>query len=152
MLVNYFFQSLSNFVKRLLPAYPGPLIRAPFSFSLQRMMETMFIVKPVFGLGGFDTEDVRPKRMILKAGQSIQLPVLNMGLQSTGEIAHATYHWLYFIHGSTLHLGLWLANARPIPKAHSPPVPHTPSDPSFSQLPACEEEEFSQIPPPQWEC
>ena len=45
-----------------------------------------------------------------------------------------------------------LANARPIPKAHSPPVPHTPSDPSFSQLPACEEEDFSQIPPPQWEC
>ena len=44
------------------------------------------------------------------------------------------------------HLGLWLANARPIPKAHSPP------DPCFSQLPARYEEDFSQIPPPQWEC
>jgi hypothetical protein len=44
------------------------------------------------------------------------------------------------------HLGLWLVNARPIPEAHSPPVPHTPSDGSFSQLPACEEEDFSQIP------
>ena len=50
------------------------------------------------------------------------------------------------------HLGLWLANARPIPKAHSPPVPNSPSDGSFSQLPAVEEQDYSQIPPPQWEC
>ena len=49
------------------------------------------------------------------------------------------------------HLGLWLANARPMPKAHSPPVASTPSDPCFSQLPAREEEDFSQIPHPQWE-
>ena len=50
------------------------------------------------------------------------------------------------------HLGLWLANARPIPKAHSPPLAHLPSDPCFSQLPARQEEVFSQLPPPQWEC
>jgi len=50
------------------------------------------------------------------------------------------------------HLGLWLANARPIPKAHSPPVPNSPPDGFFSQLPAVEEEDYSQIPPPQWEC
>ena len=49
------------------------------------------------------------------------------------------------------HLGLWLANARPIPKAHSPPVPTASPDPCFSQLPAYEEEDFSQLPPPQWE-
>jgi hypothetical protein len=50
------------------------------------------------------------------------------------------------------HLGLWLANARPIPKAHSPPLAHLPSDPCFSQLPPREEEDFSQLPPSQWEC
>jgi hypothetical protein len=50
------------------------------------------------------------------------------------------------------HLGLWLANARPIPKAHSPPLAHLPSDPCFSQLPPREEEDFFQHPPSQWEC
>jgi hypothetical protein len=33
------------------------------------------------------------------------------------------------------HLGLRLANAGPIPKAHSPPVPTASSDPFFSQFP-----------------
>jgi hypothetical protein len=33
------------------------------------------------------------------------------------------------------HLGLWLANARPVPRAHSPPpASQGPPDPSFSQL------------------
>ena len=49
------------------------------------------------------------------------------------------------------HLGLWLANARPAPRAHSPPVPHGPSDSSFSQLPFSYEDEFNQLPPPQWD-
>ena len=48
-------------------------------------------------------------------------------------------------------LGLWLANARPIPKALSPPVPNAPSDGLFSRLPTVQEEDYSQIPPPQWE-
>jgi hypothetical protein len=50
------------------------------------------------------------------------------------------------------HLGLWLANARPIPKAHSPPVQPFSSDAFFSQLPAVEEDDFSLAPPAHWEC
>lgn len=46
------------------------------------------------------------------------------------------------------HLGLWLANARPVPKAHSPPVQPVPFEAFFSQLPALEEDDFSQLPPP----
>jgi hypothetical protein len=50
------------------------------------------------------------------------------------------------------HLGLWLANARPVPRAHSPPpVPEGPPDPSFSQLSPAYENEFSQLPPVQWD-
>jgi hypothetical protein len=49
------------------------------------------------------------------------------------------------------HLGLWLANARPVPRAHSPPGPHGPPDAYFSQLPPSYENEFSQIPPAQWD-
>ncbi len=50
------------------------------------------------------------------------------------------------------HLGLWLANARPVPRAHSPPPAFPgPPDPSFSQLPQAYENEFSQLPPPQWD-
>jgi uncharacterized protein YbaR (Trm112 family) len=45
-------------------------------------------------------------------------------------------------------LGLWLANVRPVPRAHSPPDEFVPFDDSFSQLPALEEEDFSQLPPP----
>ena len=43
------------------------------------------------------------------------------------------------------HLGLWLANARSEPRAHSPPVHLVPADAFFSQLPAFGEEDFSQI-------
>ena len=43
------------------------------------------------------------------------------------------------------HLGLWLANARPVPRAHSPP------DPFFSQMPPSYENEFNQLPPVQWD-
>jgi len=46
------------------------------------------------------------------------------------------------------HLGLWLSNARPAPRAHSPPVQPAPFEDFFSQLPALEEEDFSQVPPP----
>jgi len=50
------------------------------------------------------------------------------------------------------HLGLWLTNARPVPRAHSPPpVPEGPPDPSFSQLSPAYENEFSQLPPVQWD-
>ncbi len=50
------------------------------------------------------------------------------------------------------HLGLWLANARPVPRAHSPPPAFPgPPDPSFSQLPPAYENEFSQLPPVQWD-
>jgi len=49
------------------------------------------------------------------------------------------------------HLGLWLANARPVPRAHSPPVSHALSDASFSQLPVFYEDEFNQLPPTQWD-
>ena len=47
------------------------------------------------------------------------------------------------------HLGLWLANRRPQPKAHSPPAASCIDD-SFSQLPASQED-FCQLPPPEWE-
>ena len=50
------------------------------------------------------------------------------------------------------HLGLRLANARSEPRAHSPPVHPVPSDAFFSQLPAWEEDDFSQAPPAPWEC
>jgi len=50
------------------------------------------------------------------------------------------------------HLGLWLANRRPQPKAHSPPALRSLHEDSYSQLPTVEEEEFSQVPPPQWDC
>lgn len=50
------------------------------------------------------------------------------------------------------HLGLWLANARAEPRAHSPPVHSSSSDAFFSQLPASEEDDFSQLPPAHWEC
>ena len=49
------------------------------------------------------------------------------------------------------HLGLWLANARSEPRAHSPPVQPFSSDAFFSQLPAFEEDDFSRAPPSHWE-
>jgi len=49
------------------------------------------------------------------------------------------------------HLGLWLVNARPVPRAHSPPLPHGPSDVNFSQLPVSYENEFNQLPPVEWD-
>jgi hypothetical protein len=49
------------------------------------------------------------------------------------------------------HLGLWGANARSEPRAHSPPVRPFSSEAFFSQLPAFEEEDFSQIPHENWE-
>jgi hypothetical protein len=49
------------------------------------------------------------------------------------------------------HLGLWLANARPVPRAHSPPSPLGQPDSSFSQLPPSYENEFNQLPPAQWD-
>ena len=39
------------------------------------------------------------------------------------------------------HLGLWLANVRPIPRAHSPADESVPF-----------EDFFSQVPPTHWEC
>lgn len=39
------------------------------------------------------------------------------------------------------NLGLWLANVRPIPRAHSPPDEPVPFEAFFSQL-----------PPAHWEC
>jgi hypothetical protein len=50
-----------------------------------------------------------------------------------------------------VHPGLWLANARPIPRAHSPRVLDGPPDPSFSQIPPSYENEFNQPPPPAWD-
>jgi hypothetical protein len=44
------------------------------------------------------------------------------------------------------HIGLWLANARPIPKVHSPPVHLSSSEAFFSELPAFGGKDFSQIP------
>ncbi len=49
------------------------------------------------------------------------------------------------------HLGLWLANARPVPRAHSPPAPQGPSDVYFSQLPDSYEDEFNQLPPVEYD-
>ena len=50
------------------------------------------------------------------------------------------------------HLGLWLANARPVPRAQSPPPgPEGRPDPSFSQLPPSYENELSQLPPAEWD-
>ena len=43
-------------------------------------------------------------------------------------------------------LGLSLANARPVPKAHSHLVLPGPFEAIFSQLPALEEEDFSRAP------
>ena len=45
------------------------------------------------------------------------------------------------------HLGLWLANARPTPRAHSPPGLRPLHEDSYSQLPATQEEHYSQLPP-----
>ena len=50
------------------------------------------------------------------------------------------------------HLGLWLANARSEPRGRSPPVQPVFSDAFFSQLPAFEEDDFSQLPPAHREC
>jgi len=50
------------------------------------------------------------------------------------------------------HLGLWLANARPVPRAQSPPPDSRGRlDSSFSQLPRAYENELSQLPPAQWD-
>lgn len=50
------------------------------------------------------------------------------------------------------HLGLWLANARPVPRVHCPPhVPDNLHDPSFSQLPPAYEDDFSQLSPAEWD-
>jgi hypothetical protein len=49
------------------------------------------------------------------------------------------------------HLGLWLANARPTPRAHSLPGLRPLHEDSFSQLPAREEEDYCQAPPPHWD-
>jgi len=49
------------------------------------------------------------------------------------------------------HLGLWLANARPVPRAHSPPGPLGQPDSSISQLPPSRENEFIQLPSVQWD-
>lgn len=47
------------------------------------------------------------------------------------------------------HLGLWLSNTRPTPRAHSPP--HTlHQDDSLCQLPRAEDD-LCQLPPPAWE-
>jgi len=50
------------------------------------------------------------------------------------------------------HLGLWLANARPTPRAHSPPGRQPLTEGSYSQLPARVEEDYSQAPPAHWDC
>jgi hypothetical protein len=50
------------------------------------------------------------------------------------------------------HLGLWLANARPTPKAHSPPGLCPLHEDSYSQLPDAEDEDYSQVPPAHWDC
>lgn len=50
------------------------------------------------------------------------------------------------------YLGPWLANVRPVPRAQSPPVQPAPFEAFFSQLPALEEDDFSQVPPAHWEC
>ena len=48
-------------------------------------------------------------------------------------------------------LGLWLANARPTPRAHSPPGIRPLTEDSYSQLPAREEQDSSQVPPAHWD-
>jgi hypothetical protein len=50
------------------------------------------------------------------------------------------------------HLGLWLANRRPQPKAHSPPALRILHEDSCSQLPPLEQEDYSQLPPRSWDC
>jgi len=50
------------------------------------------------------------------------------------------------------HLGIWLANARPTPKAHSPPGLRPLHEDFSPQLPALDEEDYSQLPPAQWDC
>ncbi len=50
------------------------------------------------------------------------------------------------------HLGLWLANARPTPRAHSPPGLRPLPEDSYSQPPAREEDDYSQVPPAHWDC
>ncbi len=60
-----------------------------------------------------------------------------------------------FIHRESIirrileHLGLWLANARPQPRAHSPPARYPLLEPA-SQRPAFAEP-FSQLPPKEWD-
>jgi len=50
------------------------------------------------------------------------------------------------------HLGLWLANARPVPRAQSPPpASQGRPDPFFCQLPPACEDDLSQLPPAQWD-
>ena len=49
------------------------------------------------------------------------------------------------------HLGLWLANARPFPRAHSPPGLRPLAEDSYAQLPVAEEEDYSQLPPAHWD-
>ena len=49
-------------------------------------------------------------------------------------------------------LGPWLANTRPTPRAHSPPGLRPLHEDSYSQLPAREEEDYSQAPPAHWDC
>ena len=48
------------------------------------------------------------------------------------------------------HLGLWLANVRPNPRAHSPPAALYQHNP-ICQLPEVEDD-LCQLPPPEWEC
>jgi hypothetical protein len=50
------------------------------------------------------------------------------------------------------HLGLWLANARPTPRVHSPPGLRTLHEDPYSQFPALDEENYSQLPPAHWDC
>jgi hypothetical protein len=50
------------------------------------------------------------------------------------------------------HLGLWLANARPTPRALSPPGLRPLTEDSYSQLPARKEEDYSQAPPAHGDC
>ena len=45
-----------------------------------------------------------------------------------------------------------LANARPTPRAHSPPELPPLREDSYSQIPAAEEEHYSQLPPAHWDC
>ena len=49
------------------------------------------------------------------------------------------------------HLGLWLVNARPTPRAHSPPGLRPFHEDSYSQLPVLDEQDYSQLPPAHWD-